>query len=556
MQFDSVLIAPRRDAMRAAGHWRDIVVTDCLDRAVAEVPDKPALVAYRADADGPTRLTYRELGQLVDRLAHGLIALGVERDDVVSLQLPNWWEFTALYLACTRIGAVTNPLMPIFRQRELTFMLGHAEASLLVVPARYRGFDYPAMAEEVRAAVPSLRHVLVAGGAGSNGLEAALLDREFGEDEAGSTAATLDKRRPAGDDVTQVIFTSGTTGDPKGVMHTPNTLLSVVYPFIDRLGLGRDDVTHMASPLAHQSGFLYGMVMPVMLGATAVLQDVFEPHAMAAQIVAEGATFTMGATPFLHDLTEVVASSGPAVPTLRRFVSAGAPIPRALVAKARETLEADVISAWGMTENGGVTTTRPDDPEDTAVNTDGCCVPGMEVRVIDEAGRPVPAGEEGRLQARGCANFAGYLKRPDLNATDAEGWFETGDLARMDADGYIRISGRAKDIIIRGGENVPVVEIENLLYRLPAVDTVAIVGYSDPRLGERACAFVTLRPGAALTLGDVTAYLEAQNVARPYHPERLEVLDDMPRTPSGKVQKFVLRERAKAFAGSRAAVKN
>ena len=548
MQFDPVLIGPRRDAMRAAGHWRDEVITDHLDRAVAATPDKPAVVAYRVDADAPTRLSYGQLGRLADRAALGLIGLGVRPGDVVSLQLPNWWQFPVLYLACARIGAVTNPLMPIFRQRELTFMLGHAESRLLIVPDRYRGFAFPPMAAEVQAAVPSLERVLVAGGAGDDGLEAVLLGGDLEAPVPDGAAETLAARRPDPDAVTQLIFTSGTTGDPKGVMHTSNTVHAMLHGFIDRLGLRADDVTHMPSPLAHQSGFLHGMVMPIILGATAVIQDVFEPGATAAQIVAEGATFCMGATPFLHDLTEVVAATGPAVPSLRVFVSAGAPIPRALVARARTTLGADIISAWGMTENGGVTLTRPGDPANKAVETDGCCTPGNEVRIVDGADRPVPAGEEGRLQVRGCNNFVGYLKRPDLNATDAEGWFETGDLARMDGDGYIRISGRAKDIIIRGGENVPVVEIENLLYRHPAVETVAIVGYPDARLGERACAFVTLRAGAALTLADVTAYLAAQNVARPYHPERLEVLADMPRTPSGKVQKFVLRERAKAFA--------
>jgi cyclohexanecarboxylate-CoA ligase len=263
----------------------------------------------------------------------------------------------------------------------------------------------------------------------------------------------------------------------------------------------------------------------------------------------EGATFTMGATPFLNDLTEHVAKSGVATESLRVFVSAGAPIPRALVAKARTTLGAAVISAWGMSENGAVTTTRPEDDEERATSTDGCALQGMEVRVVDLAGQEVARGEEGNLKVRGCSNFAGYLKRPELDNTDAEGWFDTGDLAQMDVDGYIRIAGRSKDIIIRGGENIPVVEVEGLLFRHPAIAEVAVVGYPDARLGERACAFVRLREGAELSFAEMTAYLERQRMARQYIPERLEVVTDLPRTPSGKVQKFRLRAMAHGAVG-------
>jgi cyclohexanecarboxylate-CoA ligase len=330
-------------------------------------------------------------------------------------------------------------------------------------------------------------------------------------------------------------------------MHSSNTMLSNLEHFAERLGLGGDDVIHMPSPLAHQLGFMYGIVLPIMLGCTAILQDIFAAPEMARQIRDEAASFTMGATPFLNDLTEHVAATGQATPSLRVFVSAGAPIPRALVAKARQTLGAAIISAWGMSENGAVTTTRLDDGEEKATTTDGCKLPGIELRIVDAGGALLPSGSEGHLQVRGCSNFVGYLKRPELNPTDPDGWFDTGDLARMDADGYIRIAGRSKDIIIRGGENIPVVEVEGLLFRHPAVAEVAIVGFPDARLGERACAFIRLRDGASLSLADVTAYLEDQRMARQYMPERLEILSELPRTPSGKIQKFKLRELARAF---------
>ena len=301
----------------------------------------------------------------------------------------------------------------------------------------------------------------------------------------------------------------------------------------------------MPSPLAHQLGFMYGVAPPVMLGATAVLQDVFSAPEMAQQVRENGATFAMGATPFLNDLADHAARTGDGTPTLRVFVSAGARIPRALVAKASQALGASIVSAWGMSENGAVTTTRPGDPAEKATLTDGCPLPGMAVRIVDPAGQPAPPGEEGSLQVRGCSNFVGYLKRPDLGGGDADGWFDTGDLARMDGDGYIRIVGRSKDIIIRGGENIPVVDIEGLLFKHPAIAEVSVVGYPDERLGERACAFVRLREGASLSFEEMVAHLEVQRMARQYVPERLEIVEELPRTPSGKVQKFRLREIAR-----------
>lgn len=534
-------IAIRGPAMRAQGFWRDETLLHHLARAVARSPDKTAIVACRSDLGSETRLTYAEIDDLSNRLAAALRAHGIGRGDVVSFQLPNWWEFSILHLACLKLGAISNPLMVIFRERELRFMLGLAESKILVVPASFRGFDYAAMAANLREDLPKLAHVFVVGRNGADGF-ARLLEH------SAPASPFTPADGPGPDEVIQLLYTSGTTGEPKGVMHSSNTMLSNLEYFAARLGLGVDDVIHMPSPLAHQLGFMYGIVLPIMLGGTAILQDIFSAPEMARQIRDEGATFTMGATPFLNDLTEHVAASGQGTSSLRVFVSAGAPIPRALVAKARQTLGAAVISAWGMSENGAVTTTKLDDGEEKATTTDGCTLPGIELRIVDAEGARVPTGQDGQLQVRGCSNFIGYLKRPELNPNDPEGWFDTGDLARMDADGYIRIAGRSKDIIIRGGENIPVVEVEGLLFRHPAVAEVAIVGFPDARLGERACAFVRLRDGASLTLPEITAYLEAQRMARQYMPERLEILPELPRTPSGKIQKFKLREIARAFA--------
>jgi cyclohexanecarboxylate-CoA ligase len=237
------------------------------------------------------------------------------------------------------------------------------------------------------------------------------------------------------------------------------------------------------------------------------------------------------------------------VPSLKTFLCAGAPIPGPLVEQARAALGTKIVSAWGMSENGAVTLIKLDDPDERAFTTDGVALPGVELKVVefDASGPALPEGTPGKLYVRACSNFGGYLKRPHLNGTDAEGWFDTGDLARMDAQGYIRITGRSKDVIIRGGENIPVVEIESLLYRHPAVAMAAIVAYPDERLGERACAVVVTKPGQSIDLPEIMRYLKENQVAIQYIPERLQVLDAMPATPSGKIQKFKLREQLQAM---------
>jgi len=540
MDFDAVLLPARRAAMVAQGHWRDRTINDELDACVASCPDQLALTAYRVEVGDVHRFTYRELARMADRIAVGLHRLGVRRGDVVACQLPNWWQFTVTYLACARLGAVLNPLMHIFRERELDFMLRHGEAKVLIAPRTFRGFDFERMVTALALSLPDLRQVVIVDGAGDNSFDALLSGPAW---EAASDApAILLGSRPGPDDITQLIYTSGTTGEPKGVMHSANTLMSNIIPYAERLHLGADDVVLMASPMAHQTGFMYGLMMPIVLRARAVLQDLWEPQRAVDIIRAERASFTMASTPFLSDLTRQVAESRLAVDSLRTFLCAGAPIPGPLVEQARATLGTKIVSAWGMSENGAVTLIRIDDDDLRAFTTDGLPLPGVELKVADVDDSALPVGESGRLLVRACSNFGGYLKRPQWNNTDTDGWFDTGDLARMDADGYIRITGRSKDVIIRGGENIPVVEIESLLYRHPAVAQCAIVAYPDARLGERACAVVVPKAGQRIDLDSVVQYLKDQHVALQYIPERLQVLDAMPATPSGKIQKFKLRD--------------
>jgi len=461
--------------------------------------------------------------RLSRRIALGLAALGVERGDVVSYQLPNWWQFVALHLACLRIGAVTNPVMPIFRHRELTFMLSLAESKVMIVPREFRGFDHAAMLREIQPALPQLKHIFAIGGEGDMSFEKHFIERRW-EQETPNADRLLAERRLHPDEVLQLLYTSGTTGEPKGALHTSNTHFANIVEIVKRCGLTAEHVCFMPSPMAHQTGFAIGMELPLMLGSKIVLQDTWDAEVALQRIQDEGVHFMMAATPFLADLTDHSALDKYDISTLNIFISAGAPIPRALVQRATERLKAHIVSGWGMTENLLVTTTRIGDSPGKVFGTDGVPMPGMEIRVVDAGGD---------------------LKRPALYGMDGEGWFKTGDLARIDADGYVRITGRAKDIIIRGGENVPVVEVEQMLHRHPAIQATAVVGVPDARLGERAVAYVTLKPGHGLTLDQMKHFLEEQGMTKQYWPETLNILDDLPRTPSGKIQKFRLREMAR-----------
>ncbi len=547
-QMNSALV----EQYRNSGFWHGKVLLDFLDALPLERLDSVAVTDINSMTGRTNTLSYRQLIRVSKRIALGLIELGVERGDVVSYQLPNWWEFVALHLACLHIGAVTNPVMPIFRQRELSFMLGLPQTKVMVVPQRFRGFDHLAMMRDIQPDLPRLGHVFAVGGEGDASFENFFLNSQ--REDAPGAEAILRERRMKPDEVMQLLYTSGTTGEPKGVLHTSNTQFANLIEITRRFGLNSDDVCFMPSPMAHQTGFLAGMEMAVTLGTKLVLQDIWDPEIGLSRIQDERVSFMMGATPFMADLADHPNLAQYDVSSLRVFLSAGAPIPRALVARATERLGARIVSAWGMTENLLVTSTKLDDPPEKIFNTDGGPIPGMRIRVVGPGGQVLGPNEEGVLQSHGPSHFVGYYSRPELYDMTDDGWFNTGDLARIDEDGYVRITGRAKDIIIRGGENVPVVEIEEILYRHPFIQAAAVVGRPDPRLGERGVAYITLHPGRDLQIDDMRVHLEQFKMAKQYWPEELIILEEMPRTPSGKIQKFVLRRLASEATASEVAV--
>ncbi|NOX72100.1 MAG: AMP-binding protein [Alphaproteobacteria bacterium] len=529
-----MMLTPARIKHEAqVGQWPNRLLTDFLADTLKRAPDSTALICPHSE----TTLSHRALDKHASNIAGNLAALGVAKGDVVSFQLPNWWQFVALHLACLKLGAISNPLMPIFRARELEFMLPFACSKVLIVPDQFQHFDHAALGDHLKRTIPSLEHLFVVGGAGLSAFDTLLRP----------CAKPPPNPQLSANDVVLLLFTSGTTGRPKGVLHTSNTLLTSARHVADRMGLGPSDVGFMPAPFAHMIGFNFGMNMALMLGLPLVLLDRWTPEAALDLIARHRVSYTAGSTPFMADLANVPDMTQRNLTHFKMFMTAGAPIMEPVIENVTSNLGVSVLPGWGMTEVVQATSTQPIAALDKPL-TDGAAFPGNEVRIIDGAGNSCPTGQSGHLQFRGSTLFVGYLNQPELYVLDRDGWFDTGDLARMDAAGEIRITGREKDILIRGGENIPVLEVESLICQLDAVCDVALVGMPDARLGERGCLFVVLKDGGKLDFDDMVAHLNRCNLARQYFPERLEILPEMPRTASGKIQKFILRERAADLA--------
>jgi cyclohexanecarboxylate-CoA ligase len=445
---------------------------------------------------------------------------GVGRGDVVAVQLPNWWESVALAHAVWGMGAVLCPVPVNFRAAELVRILTACPVAAFVVPAAYRGTDHPALARDALARTGVRAPVLVVRGP-----------------EPVPPAASPPELAAGLDEVCVLMFTSGTTGTPKGVLHSHRTLLADAVS-IARLFRLRGDRVYMPSPVGHVTGLVYGVMMPLLIDGAVVLQAEWDPAAGVDIVEGEGCTFCVGATPFLRGLTDEYARRGTAS-ALTGFACGGADVPPALVRRATDVLGAVVARAYGLTEMPTVTCGGPDDPPRLRIETDGRLTGSSQARLAS------PVDGVGELEVRGPELCLGYLDPAHTAAAfTADGWFRTGDLATLSPDGAVTIAGRAKDIIVRGGENISVKEVEDYLLDHPAVADVAVVGVPDDVLGERACAIVVPAAGRTPGLTELTGFLLTYEIAKHKLPEYLLVADELPRTASGKVQKFVLRARA------------
>jgi acyl-CoA synthetase (AMP-forming)/AMP-acid ligase II len=518
----------------SSGVWRETTLLAEVEIQARQRPDKVFLT------DSTTSLTFAQLRDAALRLAAGLERTGISAGDRVAVQLPNWTEFAVISVALSRLGAIMVPIMPIYRHDDVRFILAAAGAKAVFTAGEFRQFDHARMFLDLASSGTPLRTVIVVRGDpvpdGAVG---------YGQVLAGPGAEPAG--RGAGpDEPFLIVFSSGTTSRPKGCLHTFNTycagarLLGQVWRYT------ADDIQFGPSPVTHTTGLVTSILLPLIHGGGSHLMEVWEPREGLEHIAKYHCTASVTATTFLQTMLRVYDPGQHDASSLRFWTSAGAPIPGAFVEAARKAFPGlQVLSLYGRSENLVTTTCTVDDDPERSVTSDGRAAPGQEVRVIGPDGRELPRGQEGDIAYRGAMNLLEYINQPEATAEmfTGDGFSRSGDLGVMDADGYVRVTGRVKDIVIRGGLNISVRQVEDLLTAHPAVNAVAAVGMPDEMLGERVCCYLVPAPGAEpLTVGQIREYLLGEGLAVQKVPERVEVVTALPMTATGKVQKNLLRE--------------
>jgi cyclohexanecarboxylate-CoA ligase len=536
-------VTKAHQAYREAGWWRDQTFVDDLRRNAAQQPGKTAVIGH-STATGRTDLVdYAELSRLTSRMAHGLADLGVRRGEYVAIMLPDHWEMFPLALACVQAGVQIVPVSPEFRRAEMEHAFRLTRARLFITAAEFSGFRPAEAAQELARDSGVPEQIVVFGDdrpAGTLSFAEHFLARR------GTAEGELAGRCLSPDEPFLLLFTSGTTGTTKAVMHSQNTLHASIRGYAEAFGFDHTLVTTTAHSNMYYVGLVVRLLTSLVLGGTAVCLERWDPAASLELMERHGVTTFYGSPHFMRELLAAARSRPPRGGRLASVVSGSAPVPPQFAGEVRDVLGVRLFSLWGMTENGAVTCTRPDDPEDWPAHSDGRPAGGMEVRID-----PLPGQDDGAgpLWVRGPSQCLGYYKQDDIYAAalDAQGWFNTGDLARDDGRDGIRITGRAKDIIIHKSSNLPVAEIEAVLGNHPKVADVALIGIPDPATDERACAVVTAAGSAPPTLAELRDYLRDAGMSDWCWPERLEVIEAMPRNPMGKIRKVDLRARFRAF---------
>lgn len=523
----------RRAAYRQQGLWGDASLADYWQQTARAMPDKIAVV----DNHGAS-YTYSALDHAASCLANWMLAKGIESGDRIAFQLPGWCEFTVIYLACLKIGAVSVPLLPSWREAELVWVLNKCQAKMFFAPTLFKQTRPVDLILPLQNQLPQLQQIV-----GVDKLAPATSSLSLSQIIADNTSLTT-AITTHGDELAAVLFTSGTEGLPKGAMLTHNNILASERAYCARLNLTWQDVFMMPAPLGHATGFLHGVTAPFLIGARSVLLDIFTPDACLALLEQQRCTCMLGATPFVYDLLNVLEKQPADLSALRFFLCGGTTIPKK-VARECQQRGIKLLSVYGSTESSPHAVVNLDDPLSRFMHTDGYAAAGVEIKVVDDARKTLPPGCEGEEASRGPNVFMGYFDEPELTARalDEEGWHYSGDLCRMDEAGYIKITGRKKDIIVRGGENISSREVEDILLQHPKIHDACVVAMSDERLGERSCAYVVLKaPHHSLSLEEVVAFFSRKRVAKYKYPEHIVAIEKLPRTTSGKIQKFLLRK--------------
>jgi acyl-CoA synthetase (AMP-forming)/AMP-acid ligase II len=534
---DPPMAASRMAEFTAAGYWRNTTSNDALEHFARIAPDKVAIVDPRG------RLTYRDYENRAKRLASYFVELGLTSDDVIAIQLPNWSEFPVAVSAAMLVGIPFCQFHSDFRHREVEFVLRFTEASAIIIPKEFRRFNHIDMIADLRARLPKLRHVLVVG----DDVPPEYFDVRAFLDDAASCSINEDNlrmRRPGPNDLQRTAFTSGTTGDPKAALHIHNTSNYMCWVLNEGQRITQDSVFLTFLPVALNWG-LGCVAQALFAGCMLVLQDIFRPEETLALIQREHVTHFCCAPAHLVGLLKVPDFAKYDLSSLQMAMTGGASCPVEIIREVQARLPGKLLEMYGMLEVGSQSqTTYEEDPE-AVCGLVGKAQPGMQLKAIDADGNDCPPGEPGEVLTRGPSVMIGYYKNPAANekSFSGDGWFHTGDVGVFDEKGYLKIVGRTKELIIRGGANIYPREVEEALYEHPKVRDAAVVGLPDARLGERVCACIVMRDGQEISLEEVVEFLR-RRVATYKLPEHLVLLNDLPRTPTGKVQKTPLRQIA------------
>ncbi|WP_283169643.1 AMP-binding protein [Curtanaerobium respiraculi] len=524
------------------GYWQSQTLNDIWNGQSRTFADR----IYVKD-DGDNTLTYAEVDEQASRVASWLANCGVENGDIVTLQVPKWVEFAVAGIACVKIGAVVHSLDARLSGDALFELLERVRPAAFIAPTLFKDMRFDERSPLLRERIDSLKAI-------------GLIDRDFkqsfeGADLLSDILGTFEPYRGGcpsrSDDVACILATSGSTGTPKMVMHTHNNILFSERVYLSVLDLDQDDRMWMPSPLNHATGLYHGLVAATLLGSSVALQQDYTPASALDFIRENVCTWSHGATPFIFDVLKLLEETNSPNLPMKLYLCGGAPVPQTLIERAHRH-GVLLCESYGSTESCPHIIVPPKKCLEWNGHWSGIPYEGIEVRVVDQYHRPVAPGVQGEEASRGPHQFVGYLNEPERTdaALDADGWFYSGDLCVADEQGRIRITGRIKDIIIRGGENISTNEVDANLIGCPGIGAHATIGMPDERLGDRICTFVVPQ-GAGPTLDDVKAFLRSKKVAKRVWPERIEFIDAIPYTPTGKVKKWVLTEELKRRMGEK-----
>lgn len=524
---------------RDRGHWDQTSLHAYVDQWATAAPDRVALT------DGHSTLTRGELRAGARRFARALKGLGIQPGDRVQVQLPNWNEFVVIYLAIARLGAVLVPTMPVYRHDEVKYVLQHSGAKISIVTESFRGFGYTDMVREI-APDSGVEHVIVVRGEATGGH---LSFEDLIAGDADPSDAELGPL-PSAETTHAIIYTSGTESRPKGCQHTFATMSFTAHKLAnDVFRLTEDDIMFMPTPVTHATGLAAGVMMPLLYGAGIHLVDAWEPHDGMRRIAKYRTTVSIAATPFLQmALAAVAADPTHDLSSMRVWASAGAPIPQSMLEEWRAHIPTcQALPIYGNSEALVVTAMQLGDPEDKVVSSDGRPADGVRLEIRDEDDKAVAPGIEGEIKFASPGLLLGYWQDPEKTSATigADGFFASGDLGRLDDEGFLRVTGRIKDLIIRGGINISAREVEENAVTHPSIEAIAAVSMPDQRMGEKVCAFIVPAEDARITVEELAEYLQTERkIAIQKCPEKVIFIDGLPMTATGKIKKFELRQIA------------